>query len=94
MKSPKVKDFKIRFSKTQESLFYVLLDNNKKMEVPLWSFFQFVTDADFNLFVYAKNFNEWELLAKDLISLGYDFQEKLNEYIGQFTEEDIKEFSF
>jgi|688.fasta_scaffold165783_4 hypothetical protein len=94
MKNLKVTKFKYKRSNKQESTFIVLLNIGKKMEIPIWSFFEFVNNRDLNLAKYSERFDEWEELTEDLISMGYNFEEKLTEYVIQFTEEEINEFSF
>lgn len=90
----KVKNVQINFTNYEESLFTVYLDNNKIMEIPMWSFYLFMSKHDKNLEKYGNNFNEWEQLTLDLLELNYDFLSALNTYIQQFDDEQIEEFMF
>lgn len=86
---------KVEFKLTdnEDSYFIVTLKTSRIMEVPMWSFFNFVSDYDEKLAYYGGNFPEWEELTKDLVSLGYDFKSNMDKYIAQFTEEQIEDFS-
>ena len=93
MNTMKVKNYQTNFTENEESTFILYLDNNKVMEVAMWSFYLYMSDLDDNLFVYGGIFPGWEELTEDLLELGYDFLTALNTYIQQFDEEQILEFS-
>ena len=89
-----IKSFGFYFTKSEENLFLIKLDNNRRMEVPMWSFYIYMSAFDENLTYYGGKFPEWEELTEDLISLNYDFKTNLEIYLQQFTDEQIKDFSF
>jgi hypothetical protein len=86
MNSRTIKNFQFNFTEYEESTFIVTLDNNRYMEIPMWSFYLYMSDLDEKLSYYGGKFPEWEKLTEDLISLGYDFKENLNIYLQQFTD--------
>lgn len=88
-----VTDYKINYTDHEESIFILSLDNHKIMEVPMWSFYLFISETDKNLEKYSDKFNEWEMVTSNLMELNYDFQLALNLYIQQFTNEQIEEFT-
>jgi len=94
MNSRTIKNFEFNFLEYDESSFILTLDNNRLMEIPMWSFYFYVSEFDKNLSYYGNKYPEWEKLTEDLISLGYDFKENLNLYIQQFDDEQMEEFSF
>jgi hypothetical protein len=92
--SRKIVEYEINYSPTNgESTFVVLLDNNRLMEISMWSLYLFLFDQDENLEKYVTSFDEWESATKDLLDLGYDFNKALYNYIQQFTDKQIREFS-
>ena len=93
MNQRKIKSLDFLFTESEESLFLIRLDNNRTMEIPMWSFYMYMSDLDENLAYYGGNFPEWEQLTEDLISLGYDFKANLEMYLQQFNDKQIHEFS-
>jgi len=88
-----VKNYQTNFTEYEESTFILYLNDNKVLEVPMWSFYLYMSDLDDNLFIYGGKFPEWEKLTKDLLELGYDFINGFNTYIQQFSEDEMSEFS-
>ena len=78
----------------EESYFKCLLNNKKNFEISFWSFYEFVGNTDEELKRFSLTFDSWEDLTDELVSLGYDFDNKLNEYLQQFTDDEIVDFSF
>jgi len=76
-----------------ESYFECILSGNKIMEIALWSFYEFVLENDNGLGVFSSMHEEWESLTEELIEFGYPFEEKLNQYIQLFSNEQITEFT-
>jgi hypothetical protein len=89
-----VKNFEFNFTEYEESTFILTLDNNSSMEIPMWSFYMYMSDLDKNLSYYGNKYPEWEKLTEDLISLGYDFKKNLGLYIQQFSDEQMEDFTF
>lgn len=89
-----IKNFEFNFTEYEESTFILTLDNNSSMEIPMWSFYMYMSDLDKNLSYYGNKYPEWEKLTEDLISLGYDFKKNLDLYIQQFSDEQMEEFTF
>jgi hypothetical protein len=94
MNSRTIKNFEFNFTEYEESTFILTLDNNSSMEIPMWSFYMYMSDLDKNLSYYGNKYPEWEKLTEDLISLGYDFKKNLDLYIQQFSDEQMEEFTF
>lgn len=88
-----VNSYEVNFTDKEESTFKLFLDNHRIMEVPMWSFYLHRADTDANLSKYGDNFPEWEELTADLMELNYDFLSAFNEYIQQFDDEQIDEFT-
>lgn len=88
-----VNSYEVNFTDKEESTFKLFLDNHRIMEVPMWSFYLHRADTDTNLSKYGDNFPEWEELTADLMELNYDFTSAFNEYIQQFDDEQIDEFT-
>ena len=93
MNSIRLNSFAILFSKDGESYFECELSGNRKMQIAMWSFYEFAITTDENLETHSLRFNEWEELTEELLELGYDFEPVLNNYIQQFSDEDIDEFT-
>lgn len=93
MNNYNVKNYETKFTKNEESLFILNLDNNRVMEVPMWSFYLYMSDLDENLAYYGGKFPEWEELTYDLMELGFNFKEGFNKYIQQFDSEQMYEFT-
>jgi hypothetical protein len=89
-----IKSLEPVITKTEESYFKVILDSNRIMEVPMWSFYMYLSEEDENLSQYAGKFPEWEQLTNDLLTLEFPFITKMIVYLNQFTEEQIEDFSF
>jgi hypothetical protein len=94
MNSRTIKNFEFNFTEYEESTFILTLDNNSSMEIPMWSFYMYMSDLDKNLSYYGYKYPEWEKLTEDLISLGYDFKKNLGLYIQQFSDEQMEDFTF
>lgn len=89
-----IKSVDFIFSDNQESYFLIKLNNENRMNIPFWSFYHYMSDIDSNLYNYSSNFDEWEKLTEDLISLNYDFSNGLTIYLQQFDDKQIKCFSY
>ena len=93
MNEMKVNGYEIKFTDNEESTFILQLNDHKIMEVPMWSFYLFISEYDDSLSKYGDNFPEWEELTADLMELNYDFTSAFNEYVQQFDDEQIDEFT-
>jgi hypothetical protein len=92
--SRKIVEFEYNYSPTSnESTFVVLLDNNRLMEISMWSLYLFLFNDDPNLGTYVESFEDFESATKDLRELGYDFHKALDNYIQQFTDKQVQQFS-
>lgn len=92
--SRKIVEHEINYSPINgESTFVVLLDNNRLMEISMWSLYLYLFEQDPNLEAYVTWFDDWESATKDLLDLGYDFNKALNNYIQQFTDKQVQQFS-
>lgn len=93
MNNLNIKNYEIRFTKNEESQFILYLDNNRLMEIPMWSFYLYMSEFDENLKDYGDNFTEWEELTSDLLELGYNFRKGFTRYIQQFSSDQMDEFT-
>ena len=89
-----IKKYEVVFTESEDSYFDCLLNNNRKIEISLWSFYEFAVTDDKDLKDYALKFHEWEDLTRELTDFGYPFEKLLNKYIQQFSEEDLEDFTF
>jgi len=80
--------------KEVDSHFECYLDGDWKMQIAMWSFYDYMSSMDKNLEVHGLNFGSWEEFTEELLELEYNFLEKLNVYIQQFDEEQMKEYVF
>lgn len=94
MNNTEIKNWRPVFNDYEESYFTVELVGGKSMEIPMWSFYSFLSEIDGKLSEYGGKFPEWEKLTEDLIELGYDFKSPIKEYVNQFTPEELNEFTF
>jgi hypothetical protein len=93
MNEMKVNGYEIKFTDNEESTFILQLNDHKIMEVPMWSFYLFISEYDDSLSKYSDNFPEWEKLTHDLIELNYNFKSAFDKYIQQFDDEQMDEFT-
>ena len=84
----------LHVSKDEDSWFTCKLDNGKFIDISFYALVWFASKDDENLKKYADKFDEWETVVEELTELGYDFETKLNQYVQQFNEEDLNDFSY
>jgi hypothetical protein len=89
-----IKTFDPILTEDEESYFRCILVNNTYIEIPFWSFYEYMTNTDENLRQFALKFDEWEQLTTELIEFGYDFKTKLDLYLQQFSDEVLEDFCF
>lgn len=94
MNSYKVKSFNLVNKAKYASYFECVLDNEMIFDIDLYSFYEYTITNDVDLAVYAGKFHDWETLSNDLLSLGFNFIEKLNNYIQIFSNSEISEFFY
>jgi len=78
----------------EESYFECILTDGLRIEIAYWSFYEFAIQNDKYLEEHSLGFEDWEKLTHELLELEYDFETKLNQYIQQFSEDEISEFTF
>jgi len=76
-----------------ESTFAILLDNNNIMEVDMVNFYLFMFAGDPKLEAYVLKFRNALHATYDLEDLEYDFLAAFNNYIQQYTDEQINRYS-
>jgi hypothetical protein len=92
MNDYKIKNFEIILTEDSESYFNCKLNETIKMQIALWSFYEFMSKTDKELEKHGMLFTEWEDFTRELIELEYDFSVGLNQYLQQFDNDEIEEF--
>ena len=94
MNGYKIFNFKIILTENEDSYFHCQLNDNKKIEISLWSFYAFIIKSDKALEKLSEQFDEWETLTEELLTLSFDFEKYLSEYINQFDDDQMEFFVF
>jgi len=89
-----IKSFTTVITEDEESYFDCELDSDRRIQIHLTDFYLFAVKKDIRLKGYSNNFDEWEGLTNVLVELGYDFNCVLNEYLQQFNEQQLDEFTY
>jgi hypothetical protein len=71
------------------------LKNNKFFDIEHHDLMRVICENDNNLNNYQKQFETFEEVIDDLMTLGFDFKQQCELYIdNQFTESEINEFTY
>lgn len=79
---------------SEESYFTCYLSNNRSIDISYYALINFAMQTDSRLGEFSERYSEWETLIHDLLDFEYDFITIFNNYIAQFTDEDLEEFTY